>query len=180
MFFLLSGYLQGRSKVVFVKQIPKDFFLTDHMFLNLSVIKWRTYDLTWLWLYFQHLIRKSSVGAQRLDQLDLVLTNIYVIIFQLCDSETIKTQEWLLSGYFQSVCLHVVVSLLQLGCNCYLQIKGFREPGNQIIWGIWNKFTLRKIHWHLVKMFAGVKVPMHTPVWACATLLHLAAGMIEK
>lgn len=78
----------------------------------------------------------SNIGPVWPNHLDLILTNNCVIIlgadkalsfFQLCDHETVKTQEWLPSWFFQRLCLYVVVSLSQLGFSCSLHIKIFKR-----------------------------------------------------
>lgn len=78
----------------------------------------------------------SNIGPVWPNHLALILTNNCMIIlgvdkalnfFQLCDHETVKTQEWLPSWFFQRLCLYVVVSLSQLGFSCSLHIKIFKR-----------------------------------------------------
>lgn len=66
---------------------------------------------------FSTLNQQSYIGSLRPSHLDLVLTDNCVVVlgtnkalssFQLCGSETMKTQEWLLPGDSQRLCLHVV------------------------------------------------------------------------
>lgn len=66
---------------------------------------------------FSTLNQQSNIGSLRPNHLDLVLTNNCAIVlgtkkalgsFQLCDPETVKTQEWLLPGDPWRLCFHVV------------------------------------------------------------------------